>query len=346
MVRAKGGQPSIRDVAQYANVSVASVSRYLNNGGGVGAEKRQAIAAAIEMLHYQPNPIARALAVNEMSSISVILSDISLYGPMKILEGIEEESRRCGYLVSVSLLDADIEKARETVDGLARSRPLGCVIIDLDRTSSTHALISYIRKKMPTVLISDERGQSDVELGAYIGGYEITKYLLSLGHKTVHHVSVPVNNNRYTRTHGWRQALQDAGAPIPEPIAADWDCREANRIGEYLSTLPDVTAVFAGNDEVAAGVIRGLTMAGKRVPEDISVAGFDDNPIASLTVPSITTWRQNFKDFGFRAVRLLRKDETALSSSVALEDQLRDDASRAAFVDQHLIVRESTTRLV
>lgn len=342
MTRAKGRQPSIRDVAQCANVSVTSVSRYLNNGGGVGAEKRKAIADAIEMLHYQPSPIARALAFNELSSIAVILSDISLYGPMKILEGIEEESRRCGYLVSVSLLDADIEKARETVDGLAKNRPLGCVIIDLDRTSSTHALISYIRKKMPTVLISDERRQADVELGAYAGGYEITRYLLGLGHKTVHHVSVPVNNNQYTRTHGWRQALLDAGAPVPEPIAADWDCREAARIGEYLATLPDVTAVFAGNDEVAAGIIRGLMVSGKHVPEDISVAGFDDNPISSLTIPSITTWRQDFKYFGFRAVQLLRNREATPQTSLVSNSGVSAEANLSP---DHLIVRESTAGL-
>lgn len=332
---------SIKDVARFAGVSISTVSRYLNDGPHLSDQKRIAIEQAIDVLNYRPNAIARALVSSEFSSIAVVACDISLYGPMQLLEGIEMEARQRGYMVSITLLDDDVVKAKETVDALLRNNPAGCILLDVARTSSLHSLAGYIEKRVPTSVINeaaDDTNAKSLVIGAYQGGYCITKYLLELGHHTVWHVSIPENGNEYTRQLGWRRALEDAGAFVPEPISSTWDVGKAESIGNYIASMSDVTAVFAGNDEIAAGVIRGIIRSGRRVPEDISVAGFDGNPISMLTVPSITTWRQDFQKLGRLSVdRLLANHR---------DDALSDDRGGDVFADDnmrdHLIIREST----
>ena len=337
----KQKRTSIKDVAKFAGVSVSTVSRYLNEGPHLSEQKKEAIKDAIVKLDYRPNEIARALVSNEFSSIAVVARDISLYGPMQLLEGIEKEARRRGYLVSITLLDDDLVKAKETVDALMRNNPAGCILMDMTRNSALHALLTYIKGKVPTSVINEswkDVDHSSLALGSYQGGYQITQYLLGLGHKTVWHVSIPENGNEYTREFGWRQALIDAGAVVHEPLPSTWDAHQAESIGRSIAMMSDATAVFAGNDEIAAGVIRGIIRSGKQVPEDISVAGFDDNPISSITVPSITTWRQDFEELGRRAVAVLL-DQQVRSASEPYDDEAYPHTSDSA---QRLIIREST----
>lgn len=306
MVAGKRRAPSIKDVARKAGVSVSTVSRYLNGGRNLSDGKRKVIAEAVKDLNYRPNTIARALVSNEFQSIAVIATDISLYGSMQLVQGIELAARRRHYLVTVTLVGNGHEMVKETVDQLIQNRPVGCIILDVERSSLLHSFAGYIAQSLPTVIVDEaDLASGSLLIGAYEGGYQITKYLLRLGHKTVFHVSIPENGNKYTRSLGWRRALEEAGAPIEEPLSCTWDFRKAEQIGRYLCSFPEVTAIFAGNDEVAAGVIRGILLEGKKVPEDVSVAGFDGNPIGEVTVPSITTWRQNFQGIGAKAVERL-----------------------------------------
>jgi DNA-binding LacI/PurR family transcriptional regulator len=330
--------PSINDVAALAGASKSTVSRYLNGNGYVSDEKRHSIAKAIQMLDYKPSTIARALVSNESKSIAVISSDISLYGSMQLIEGIEQGAREKGYMVSVTRLDGDLEDARDTVNTLARSRPLGCILLDLNKASSLHALVPYIEGLLPAAVINEGKSSTDaLSLGAFEGGYQVTKYLLGLGHKTVYHVSIPENDNKFTRYLGWKTALEEAGAPIPDPLGSSWDPRAAESAGQYLAAVPEVTAIFAGNDEVAAGVIRGLSKAGKRIPEDVSVAGFDGNPIAAIMLPSITTWIQDFQGIGRRSINtlLLNAGKTPVANPAS--ENVSSSAAR-------LVIRESTAR--
>ncbi|AKV55821.1 LacI family transcriptional regulator [Bifidobacterium actinocoloniiforme DSM 22766] len=346
MVNAQQRMPSIKDVARQAGVSVTTVSRYLNGGPHLSEQKRLAIAKAVEELNYRPNTIARALVSSEFQSIAVIATDISLYGTMQLVQGIEQAARQRGYLVTVTLVGNGRGNVRETVDQLIRNRPIGCVILDIERSSLLHSFAGYIAKALPTVIVDEtDRTQGNLPIGAYHGGYQVTQYLLRLGHKTVYHVAIPENGNTYTRSFGWRKALEEAGAVVPSPIPCSWDPREAEQIGRYLSSYLEVTAIFAGNDEIAAGVIRGLLLEGKRVPADVSVAGFDDNPIGELTVPSITTWRQDFQEIGARAVSRLADepdgkpgDKSGVSGGRASSEGCTVDDE----VPARLIIREST----
>jgi DNA-binding LacI/PurR family transcriptional regulator len=133
-----------------------------------------------------------------------------------------------------------------------------------------------------------------------------TRYLLDLGHRTVHHIAGPASwVDAQERISGWREALARAGAPEPELLSGDWGCPSGYRIGQRIAASPEVTAVFCGNDHMALGLLRALAEHGRRVPEDISVVGFDDIPESAYFLPPLTTVRQDFGELGRRALATL-----------------------------------------
>ena len=138
------------------------------------------------------------------------------------------------------------------------------------------------------------------------GGRWMTMHLLDLGHRTVFHVGRPEGPTDNTRTNGWRDALKERGVTAPDPIIVpDDDLEESVKAGRTLGRRGDVTAIFAGNDETAIAVIRGLREVGRRVPADVSVVGFDDRNFGAMWNPALTSYTQNFLDMGERSFRML-----------------------------------------
>lgn len=301
--------PVIKDVASLAGVSVPTVSRYLNKTSPVSAEKTQRIARAIDLLGYRPSPIARALVKESLRSIAVFTGDTTLFGPVMTISGIELAAARAGYLISITALET-VERGdvSATIDLALDQNPAGAIVLKFDDVGEDAAKL--MDPSLPSVLIAGrpDAARAQISLCEDEGGYTMTKHLLELGHRTVHHVSVPQSaSGASSRAAGWRRALREAGAPIPEPIEATWDPASGREVGRELAKRDDVTAVFTGNDEVAMGVIRGLEDAGKRVPEDVSVAGFDGHPLANLYRPAITTYVQDFVRSGQLAWQMLEE---------------------------------------
>ncbi|KFI92767.1 LacI family transcriptional regulator [Bifidobacterium saguini DSM 23967] len=302
----RGTAPSIRDVAAVANVSVPTMSRYLKDPSRVSEKKRVAIAAAIEKLNYRPNPIARALALDMSESIAVMSADTRLYGRTQTFYGIERKAQEIGYPTTIYVLDS---RGGDWMLGSVRScldrSPAGVILIDYDRL--TDSVVSHIPSTTPLVIIGGPRHEdrAQIHLCEYDSAYAMTKHLLALGHATVHYVAVPSDVD--AREDGWRMALSDAHVPAPAPIATTWDAEKAIAIGQQLGEDDSVTAIFAGNDEIAMGVMRGLAIAGKRVPEDVIVAGFDDHTLSRVWNPPLTTIRQHFDEAGEHAVTMLKQ---------------------------------------
>jgi DNA-binding LacI/PurR family transcriptional regulator len=134
---------------------------------------------------------------------------------------------------------------------------------------------------------------------------EATRYLLSLGHKTVHYLAIPSSTRTSQRQAGWLAALEEAGVPVPEPVQCDWTPRSGYQTGQSLAADPAVTAVLCGNDDLALGVIRAVHAAGLSVPGDLSVVGFDDTPVAEFLTPPLTTVRLDFAELGRACFALL-----------------------------------------
>ncbi|NUR95916.1 MAG: LacI family DNA-binding transcriptional regulator [Kribbellaceae bacterium] len=288
-------KPSSTDVARLAGVSQKTVSRVLNGEPYVKEEVRLRVQAAVRQLGYRRNDAARALNSGRTRRIGVVCLGTALFGPSTQLVAIEQTLRTTGYSVSiVNTLEGDtiadvVEHLLEQgVDGIILSEPIDVgdgVRIDVDVP-----VLSFGR--FPGLSANPSIDTGGDNLGA---GRTATEHLLGLGHRTVWHVAGP---QRWwaarDRLAGWRQALENAGVPEPPVLEGDWLPASGYEAGRELAANPDVTAVFVANDDMAIGVLRALTEAGRSVPGDVSIVGFDDIPSAAYLTPPLTTVPQDF----------------------------------------------------
>ncbi|WP_104821392.1 LacI family DNA-binding transcriptional regulator [Kitasatospora sp. MMS16-BH015] len=295
------------DVAKLAGVSHQTVSRVLNGAPHVRVETRERVLAAIRELDYRPNSAARALVTRRSQTLGVVSFDSTLYGPASMLDGIERAARSAGYFVSVtSLRSLDGRSVQEAVDRL-RDQGVDGVVVIAPQTSAVSA-VGRLSTSVPVVAVGsgDQTRVPMVSVGNLAGAQTATRYLLDLGHRTVHHLAGPANwLESQDREQGWRQTLQAAGAPVPAVERGDWSARSGYQAGLRIAEQAAVTAVFCANDHMALGLLRALHEAGRPVPDDISVTGFDDIPEAAYFIPPLTTVRQDFPELGRRALELL-----------------------------------------
>jgi DNA-binding LacI/PurR family transcriptional regulator len=298
--------PVIGDVARAAGVSVPTVSRVLTGAAHVSDEKRARVLRAIEDLNFRPSAAARALVARQPRLIAVIAGNTSQYGYAETIRGIEESARGAGYTVTITVVESADEESVDSAVSLVLDQPIaGVIVLKFDPPGV--AALHRIPKDIPTVSISGvrESGVPQAMLNEADAAQELVGYLLGLGHNTVHHVRVPPSRKEDGRTTGWRRALAAADAEIPPILDASWDPESGRQIGRALGDRDEVTAVFCGNDEIAMGVIRGLREVGKSVPDDVSVVGFDNHPLAGMWSPPLTTVDQDFAGLGVRAYGLL-----------------------------------------
>lgn len=335
--------PGLVDVARAAGVSVATVSRHFSGTTFVSDEKRIKIEAAVERLGYRPNGAARALVTGWQPLIAVLSGNTTRYGFATTLQGIEEQAQEVGYLVAITVLHSDDEARIEAAIDIALGQPVaGVIVIEFDEMADI--ALQKIPRALTTVSVASHESGSSVPrviLHDAYGGRLATEHLLALGHETVHHVAINGHIAPSGRQQGWRQALLDAGAPVPPVIAAGWTAESGYDAGVALSQDSSVTAVLCGNDEIAFGLIRALQDRGIRVPEDVSVVGFDDHPQSKFWTPPLTTIRQDFATLGARAVRMVLEAQAnnGTAGDLAEEAGLQDEGATVA-----LVVRESTAR--
>jgi DNA-binding LacI/PurR family transcriptional regulator len=295
------------DVATAAGVSHMTVSRVLNGTAPVSAATRARVEAALRKLGYRPNAAARALATGRSEQLSVVFFDTTLYGPASALFAIEQAARRENYSVSILSLPR-IDPASMT-DAVARLRAQAVdgTIIVAPHTSSAAALRT-VPSDLPAVVVGGATapGLPSVTLDQEAGARLATRHLLDLGHRTVWHVAGPEDwVDARGRIKGWRRTLQQAGVEVPRVLTGDWSARSGYEAGRRLAADTSVTAIFTGNDQMALGVLRALADAGRRVPDQVSVVGFDDIPEAPYFPTALTSVRQEFEVVGTRAVALL-----------------------------------------
>jgi DNA-binding LacI/PurR family transcriptional regulator len=292
----------IRDVARAAGVSHQTVSRVINASPGVSAATREAVLATIARLGFRPNRAARALAGGPIQSVTVLGSNTSLYGFAAALEGIEEATREVGFGMGFRALEA--LSPADMCDAVERAvEPAGALIVIAFDRAGVLAL-ECVPPDVPTVaMIQAPIGATvpirpSVWIDEFSAAKEATEYLLALGHKTVHHLPIPSWSGPTRRMLGWRAALKKAGVRAPRPLRGGWTSEWGYDAGCKLAKDPAVTAVLCGNDDIALGAMRAMHEAGRAVPADVSVIGFDDIPYARFFSPALTTVRQDFKTLG------------------------------------------------
>ena len=297
-----GGSAAPRsvDVARLAGVSQKTVSRVFNDEQYVSADVRQRVLAAAEELGYRLNNAARALASGRTRSIGVVTLGTALYGPATLLMGVERVVRDTGYALRVvNTMEGDPAGIAGAVDSLLDQGVDGIVISEPIDEEGDGGDVSA-RLDVPVLVIGAPSPFTASTVLAAGGGADrmaraATEHLLDLGHVTVHHLAGPQRwYAARDRLVGWRSALTEHGKDVPPVVQGDWSAASGYTAGRELASHPEVTAVFAANDDMAIGLIRALTEAGRRVPEDVSVVGFDDIPVAGYVTPPLTTVRQPF----------------------------------------------------
>lgn len=303
----------VREVAAAAGVSRQTVSRVMNHHPSIRPETRDRVLAVIDELGYRPNRAALMLGTRSSRTLGVLVasSNATSYGPAAALQGIEAAAREQGYAVHttmlVSTLPADIEEALQLqvdamVDGLVVIAPQPRVM----------AVFEKLQLDLPYVFLQGRTGHDPRELfvDQYAGARAITRHLLVLGHRDIVHIAGPQEwIEADARMRGYLDELSDWDVtPLP-PVLGDWTSDFGYRAGLQVAEDPEVTAVFCSNDVTALGMIHGLREMGRRVPEDVSVAGFDDIPEARHFWPPLTTAQQDFAELGRRCVERLVSEE-------------------------------------
>ena len=317
------------DVAARAGVSHQTVSRVVNGFDGIRPETRDRVLAAIVELGYRRNLAARSLATRRSHAIGVLAPSVIDYGPTSTVQGIEVAARASGYHSLVTTVADDRDSIVSGLEFLLDQAIEALVVI-----APQNRVLEALRELDITLPIATLQA---VELGSGTavsvdqssGARLVMAHLLGLGHRRIQHVSGPLELiEAQARRSSYEEALAAAGLPVPEVIVGDWTAESGYRAASQLA--PDTTAVFSANDQMALGLIHGLVELGRRVPNDISVAGFDDVPEARFYLPALTTVRQDFEQIG----------------RVAVESLIRQidggPAEHIAPLEAQLIVRDST----
>ncbi|MDG6109936.1 LacI family DNA-binding transcriptional regulator [Dactylosporangium aurantiacum] len=328
----------VYDVARLAGVSHQTVSRVLNGHPSVSQSTRQRVLDAVRQLDYRPNAMARGLAGRRSRIVGVVSFDTLLYGPAATLLGVERAARAAGYGVSIATVERIDGPAVVSATGALAEQSVAGVVVVAPQTAATAALRS-MPSGMPVVAVEADTDGAipTISVDQVAGARMAVEHLLALGHRTVWQLSGPRDwLETRGRIEGWLAALKDADLPAPPLMTGDWSARSGYAAGLRLAERDDVTAVFAGNDQMALGMMSAFHDRGIRVPDDVSIVGFDDIPEAEFLSPPLTTVRQDFDEVGRRCMaallRLIEADggRPAVAPTVAPSLIVRDSTAPPA----------------
>ena len=297
-------EATIRDVARRAQMSVATVSRALNGFENVSEQARERIAAAVAELGYVPHAGARSLSLARNNAIGVVLPDLHGEFFSEIVRGMDREASRRGYLLLLSTLHAGGEKATNAMRAM-RGRVDGLIV--MAPHLGADELSAALPKGLPSILINTRAGAGQhpsIHLDNAAGVRAVVEHLASLGRKRLVHIAGPADNiDAQEREAAFREAVAAHGLE-GRIVGGDFEMESGETaIRRLLAEAIEFDAVFAANDNMAIGALEALRAAGKRVPEEIAVVGFDDIPLARHM--GITTVRVRIAELGERALQRL-----------------------------------------
>lgn len=304
-----GKQITINDVAKASEVSIQTVSRVVNNYPYVAESTRSRVLASIEKLGYRPNRMARGLVTRSSNTIGIISFGTTYYGPAQTFAKIEKAVRANGYaLTFYSIDELTVEQLRRAVENLSSHQVDGVVMvtpfIGLDPGD-----IASLCGSVPIVMIDVPKNARvpSVVIDQVAGSRLATQHLIDMGHRDVAEISGPLSWYDATLRHeAWQATLQVAGFTPGPSAEGDWSAAGGYRAAQQLLAKDkSFSALVAANDQTALGAARALRAHGLRVPEDVSLVGFDDVPEAEYFEPPLTTISQDFTALGQQSIDYL-----------------------------------------
>ena len=330
------GVVTLEMVAKDAGVSPSTVSRILNSTATVSGEKKRAVDAAIKKLNFRPNPVARGLAGGRTLSIGVVTQTIDspFYG--EALRGIEDRLEPEGYIPIFVSGHWDETDERNALEALLSRRVDGVIVL---AGRLPNRVLQQYAKSVPMVVVG--RNLNGPRLFSLVfdnraGGFLATRHLIECGHTRIAFIAGdPAHEDALDRQAGYREALEQAAIPFDSDLVIAGDFTEAGglmAVNRLLESGTPFTAIFAANDQSAIGAALGLYRKNIRVPDDVSLVGFDDLAPAKFAIPPLTTVRQSVYGMGSQAAG-------------AMLDLLRGATPQRTLPPLQLVPRESTRRL-
>lgn len=309
----KGKRATIRDVASRAGVSHQTVSRVINGSSAVTEPTRERVLGAIRDLAYVPSPMARGLISNRTHSLGMVSAEISDHFFAEAVAGAEAETRRRGYYLMVASVE---DESRDDERGYLRlmlaRRVEGLIVARPSVPLSSEQLVPAVAAGIPLVAIgsSELPGFMVVDVDNVDGGRQAAALLVAEGHRRIATITGPREwPSAKARLEGYRRALRAGGVSRDRSLveaSPDWGLEEGRiAAARLLDRGEPFTALFAQSDLLALGAIRELRARGLRVPEDVSVVGYDDIPVAGFVHPALTTVRQPMREVGELAARIV-----------------------------------------
>lgn len=321
------------DVARAAGVSAQTVSRVLRDHPYVSEDKRRRVLDAVAQLDYRMNTAASALSSGRTRTIGVVTMATESYAGAMTQAAIEHAADDMSYsVVGAQISNVEVDSISAALGRLERLGAEALILAVPLRTADSR--VEAITQRLPTATIGGSpvsRARS-LDVDQRTVARLATEHLLSLGHRTVQHITGPDDwVDSVERTTGWREVLEAEGREVPDAIHGDWSPESGYQAGLRLGADPDVSAIFVASDEMAFGVVRALHESGRRVPQDVSIVSVDDVRLAAYCSPALTTVAQPFTELGRSAV-----------ASVTARLEGHDDPTTDVTLTPELIVRSST----
>ncbi|EAR10830.1 LacI family DNA-binding transcriptional regulator [Reinekea blandensis] len=329
---------TIRQVSKHANVSVATVSRVVNGNKWVSDSTREKVLQAMKELGYKPNSFAKALATNRSDTLGMVVSDLA--GPFfgEMMRAAEDTVRKQGKHLIITSGHESFDSEMDAIEFLMQRR-VDALLLHVESIPDNDLIKMCDEYSIPIILINrrvPELADNCISLDNDMGGYLATQHLLDQGHTAIACIAGPLfKADARARLAGYRRAIEQAGLRYDERLVIESDYQEeggTQSIERLNRRKADFTAVFAHNDHMAIGAMKALKADGKRVPDDVSVVGYDDMVMARYTVPGLTTVNIPVAEFGRQAADL---------ALLKLGDR---EGSVTQKYQPELVVRQSTTR--
>jgi LacI family transcriptional regulator len=330
---------TIEDIARHANVSISTVSRVLRNSSGVASQKREAVLFAVEELEYQPNIFAQSLASGQSMTIGVITQNFGSPFYDGILLGILQELESTDYSPIFADGRWDLQAEKRALQTFRNRRVDGLILVggqlshDFLQKNSKDIPMIFVARQLPTLI------GNCIYADNFKAGYEITRFLLDQGHRNIAHITAKMHyedtvGDIHERFLGYKQALSDAGLSFDPQLVVEGDLLQRSgvlAVEMLLMGKRPFSAIFCANDQMACGARLALHRRGIRVPDDISLVGFDDEETSAYLVPPLTTVRQPAEAMGRAA-------------ATAILDLISNKPVKTQVFESQLIVRESVLR--
>lgn len=296
--------PTIKDVAKRANVSVATVSRVINNTGYVNVETRKIVEVAIDELGYVPNELARSLFKKRSNIIGLIVPHISTYFFAELIESIEDAVNKNGYKLMIFNSKDDIELEKKYLNFLNQYNVDGLILV-----ANTKSEKSYLKLKIPILTIDHilDKSIPSITSDNFEGGKMAAEHLVNTNARKLLHFKGPSDLITVTeRANGFYKIVEKHNIDCK---SIDLDFKNPNmfQIEEFIKKHSDVDGVFCSSDIIAFYVIKALTKLGFKIPEEVQVVGFDNIELSGIILPTLTTIAQPIQEIGVEAIRKLDK---------------------------------------